>query len=159
MISPGTHAPNIELEIRDGKLRLSDYLGKKTVVLYFYPKDETLGCTVEACSFRDAYEDFTALGAEVIGVSGDSLDSHDSFAKHHRLPFLLATDPHGSAARAFGVTSSFFGLVKGRVTFIIDKTGVVRDAFDSQIRARTHVERALRLVQSLEENEPATPVV
>ena len=151
MITTGTRAPEINLTVRDGKsAKLADYLGKKTVVLYFYPKDFTLGCTVEACTFRDNYEDFVALGAEVIGVSSDSLDSHDGFAKKHSLPFVLASDPDGSAAKAFGVDASLFGLVKGRATFVIDKGGVVRDAFNSQIRAKTHVERALALVRTLE---------
>jgi peroxiredoxin Q/BCP len=149
MITPGTRAPDISLPVRGGhQVRLADYQGRQAVVLYFYPKDFTLGCTVEACTFRDSYEDFVGLGAEVIGVSEDSLESHDDFAKKHRLPFVLASDPNGAAARAFGVDSSLFGLVKGRVTFVIDKEGVVRDAFSSQIRAKTHVERALDLVRS-----------
>jgi peroxiredoxin Q/BCP len=153
MISPGTRAPDIALAIGGGKtVRLADYHGKKTVVIYFYPKDFTLGCTVEACTFRDNYEDFVALGAEVIGVSSDSEDSHDGFARKHSLQFLLASDRDGGAARAFGVDASLFGLVKGRVTFVIDKEGVVRDAFSSQVRAKAHVERALALVRSLEPN-------
>jgi thioredoxin-dependent peroxiredoxin len=159
MITPGTRAPEIELPVRGGsRVRLSDYRGVKTVVLYFYPKDFTLGCTVEACTFRDSYEDFVELGAEVIGVSSDSVESHDGFAQKHRLPFVLASDPDGAAARAFGVPAQLFGLVKGRVTFVIDKDGIVRDAFNSQIRAKTHVERALSLVRSLQEGEPVTPV-
>jgi peroxiredoxin Q/BCP len=159
MITPGTRAPDIALPISGGKqVRLADYHGKKTVVLYFYPKDFTLGCTVEACTFRDSYEDFTALGAEVIGVSSDSTDSHDGFAAKHRLPFVLASDPDGAAQRAFGVDGNLFGLIKGRVTFVIDKDGIVRDAFNSQIRAKTHVERALGLVRSLQEGDPVTPV-
>jgi thioredoxin-dependent peroxiredoxin len=158
MITPGTRAPEITLAVRGGNtVRLADFRGHKTVVLYFYPKDFTLGCTVEACSFRDSYEDFVGLGAEVIGVSSDSVDSHDGFAKKHQLPFILASDRDGSAARAFGVDASFFGLMKGRVTFVIDKDGIVRDAFNSQIRAKTHVERALALVRSLEQGDPVTP--
>ena len=151
MITAGTRAPDVWLKVRDqGVLRLADLLGKKTVVLYFYPKDETLGCTIEACSFRDAYEDFVAMGAEVIGVSSDSLDSHDQFAKKHRLPFILASDPDGSVARAFGVKKQLFGLIHDRVTFVIDKEGIVRDVFQSQIRAKEHVARALRTLSPAE---------
>ena len=151
MIDVGSVAPDFRLPaLRGGEIALSDFRGQKNVVLFFYPRDESPGCTVEACTFRDSYEDFTALGAEVIGVSADGADSHDGFAKKHRLPFILASDTDGSAARAFGVDASLFGLIRGRVTFVIDKGGVVRDAFDSQIRAKAHVERALALVRSLE---------
>src|SRR5947207_15052260 len=93
-INVGDRAPDFELESATGqKVRLSDFLGKKNVVLFFYPKDETTGCTIEACTFRDAYEDFVGVGAEVIGVSGDSLASHNRFAGRHRLPFILLSDP------------------------------------------------------------------
>jgi peroxiredoxin Q/BCP len=149
MITPGTPAPDLSLPVNGGTVRLADYRGKQPVVLYFYPKDFTLGCTVEACSFRDNYEDFKGAGAEVIGVSIDTVESHDGFAKKHNLPFVLASDPDGAAARAFGVDASLFGLVRGRATFVIDKSGIVRDAFSSQIRAKAHVERALGLVKSL----------
>src|SRR5678815_1024207 len=125
MITPGTPAPELTLSTGRGPVRLADYRGHKTVVLYFYPKDFTLGCTVEACTFRDSYEDFTALGAEVIGVSADGADSHDGFARKHRLPFILASDADGSAARAFGVDASLFGLIRGRVTFVIDKLSLI----------------------------------
>jgi peroxiredoxin Q/BCP len=156
MISPGNRAPDVLLKTTDGERRVSSYLGRKTIVLYFYPKDETAGCTIEACSFRDAYEDFLAAGAEVIGVSRDSLSSHDSFKEHHRLPFILASDD-GSVARAFDVDRGFLGLVPGRVTYVIDKDGFVRDSFSSQIRMRAHVERALGLVRTLEsDSEPVT---
>jgi peroxiredoxin Q/BCP len=152
MLSVGTRAPEFSLPARGGKpARLADYLGKKTVVLYFYPKDDTTGCTLESCSFRDAYEDFLAAGAEVIGVSADSLESHDRFAAKHRLPFVLATDADGAAARAFDVGRAFLGLAPGRVTFVIDKQGVIRDAFSSSLRMHEHVHRALSLVRSLEQ--------
>jgi peroxiredoxin Q/BCP len=149
MIRPGNRAPEVLLMTTAGPKKLSDFLGRKTVVLYFYPKDETAGCTIEACTFRDAYEDFVAAGAEVIGVSRDNLASHDSFKEHHRLPFILASDD-GSAERAFDVERGLFGLIPGRVTFVIDKDGFVRDAFSSQVRMKAHVERALQLVRTLE---------
>lgn len=147
-LRPGATAPDFELATtKGGTVRLSDFRGKKVVVLYFYPKDNTAGCTVESCTFRDAYEDFTAAGAEVVGVSADSVDSHEGFASRFRLPFVLASDPGGAVARSYGVTR---GLISaGRVTFVIDREGVVRDAFSSLIRVHTHVTRALALVKKL----------
>ena len=149
-MKPGDRAPDFELRGNSGRtVKLADYLGKKTVVLYFYPKDETPGCTREACSFRDEYEDFTAAGAEVIGVSDDSVESHDAFATHHKLPFVLASDPGGSLREKMGVKKTL-GMLPGRVTFVIDKTGVIRDRFSSQIRFAAHVSNALELVKSLQ---------
>ena len=142
--------PTASFTRADGSsVTLKDLIGQKTIVLYFYPKDETAGCTAEACSFRDSYEDFKAAGADVIGVSGDDGASHESFKKHHRLPFTLLTDPHGAAARAFGVKKTF-GLIAGRVTFVIDRAGVIRHRFDSQVRVQKHVEDALEIVRALE---------
>ena len=128
---------------------LKDLIGQKTIVLYFYPKDETAGCTAEACSFRDSYEDFKAAGADVIGVSTDDGASHEAFKKHHRLPFTLLTDPKGAAGKAFGVKKTF-GLIPGRVTFVIDRSGLIRHRFDSQVRVQKHVEEALEIVRKLE---------
>ncbi|MDP1828660.1 MAG: peroxiredoxin [Archangium sp.] len=143
-------APAASFIKSDGSaVELKDLVGQRTIVLYFYPKDETAGCTAEACSFRDSYEDFKAAGAEVIGVSSDDAASHESFKKHHRLPFTLLSDPHGAAAKAFGVKKTF-GLIAGRVTFVIDRAGVIRHKFDSQVRVQKHVEEALEVVRSLE---------
>jgi len=151
----GDPAPDFELPGAGGKsVKLSDYRGKKTVVLYFYPKDETPGCTAEACSFRDGYEDFVAAGAEVIGVSGDGVDSHDKFAAHHRLPFVLLSDAGGEVRARFGVKKTL-GLLPGRVTFVIDRDGVVRHRFESQVRVGKHVSSALELVKRLEAGRPA----
>ena len=149
-VTVGDRAPDFELPGNAGRaVKLSDYVGKRTIVLYFYPKDETPGCTKEACSFRDAYEDFTAAGAEVIGVSEDDVASHESFAAHHRLPFVLASDVAGAARQAYGVKKTL-GLFAGRVTYVIDREGVVRDVFESQLRFHEHVRRALDLVKRLE---------
>ncbi len=146
----GDRAPEFELPGLSGKqVKLSEFVGKKTIVLYFYPKDETPGCTKEACSFRDAYEDFSAAGAEVIGISSDDVASHEAFAKHHRLPFVLASDADGRARNAYGVKKTL-GLFAGRVTYVIDREGVVRDVFESQLRFHEHVRRALELVKRLE---------
>jgi len=147
-IQPGSRIPEVTLQGNDGPVALADLLGERSLVLYFYPKDETPGCTAEACSFRDRYQDFVTAGADVIGVSRDSAESHDQFKAHHRLPFRLFTDPDGAAAAAFGVKKTF-GLLPGRVTFVIDKQGVVRHRFESQIQVRRHIKEALELVRSL----------
>lgn len=117
-------------------------------VLYFYPADETPGCTAEACSFRDEYERFTEAGAVVVGVSRDSLDSHRKFAEHHRLPFKLISDADGELRRKYQVKATL-GLLPGRVTFVIDKRGSIAHAFSSQLRATKHVQEALAVVQRL----------
>jgi thioredoxin-dependent peroxiredoxin len=145
----GDAVPAATFTKSDGsKVDMKELVGKGTIVLYFYPKDETSGCTAEACSFRDQYEVFKKAGAEVIGVSADDGASHESFKKNHRLPFTLLTDSDGSAARAFGVKKSF-GLLPGRVTFVIDKNGMIRNRFESLVRATRHVEDALEIVKSL----------
>ena len=129
-------------------MRLSDLLKKKTVVLYFYPKDETLVCTAEACAFRDAYEVFTDAGAEVVGVSDDSVQSHAGFAAHHRLPFTLLSDRGGEVRKRYGV-GTLMGLFKGRVTFVMDQGGVVRHVYSSRLEASAHVEQALETIRAL----------
>ncbi len=151
MLKPGDTLPDVTLEGSDGRaVKVRDLLGDRALVLYFYPKDDTPGCTAEACSFRDSYQDFTDAGADVVGVSADGRDSHARFVERHRLPFRLFTDASGAARKAFGVKPSLLGLIPGRVTFVIDKTGVVRHAFDSQIRATAHVTEALRIVRELQ---------
>ena len=129
-----------------GEFRLSDLRGKSAVVLYFYPKDETPGCTAEACAFRDSYEIFVDAGAEVVGVSGDSVDSHERFAEHHELPFILISDKGGALRRLYGVKATL-GVWPGRVTFVIDKDGMVRHVFASQTDAVRHVAEALRAIR------------
>jgi len=127
---------------------LQDFLGKKNVVVYFYPKDFTRGCTAEACSFRDSYEVFNDLGAEVIGISSDSQDSHRDFAQQHHLPFILLSDADGGVRKAYGVKKSL-GLFAGRVSFVIDKRGIIRLIFSSQTRVTAHVGEALNVLKSL----------
>jgi len=134
---------------------LSEFLGKKNVVLYFYPKDETPGCTREACSFRDSYEELTNLGAEVLGVSAQSVESHKSFATHHGLPFILLSDEGNKVRKLYGVPSSL-GLLPGRVTYIIDKKGIVRHIFNSQTQTQRHVEEAKNELKELEKDQQAT---
>jgi peroxiredoxin Q/BCP len=130
----------------DGPVELRDKIGKPLVV-YFYPKDETYGCTKEACSFRDSYEDFVAAGADVIGISRDDAKSHAGFRANHKLPFSLLSDPDGSVAKAWGVRGPI-GL-PGRVTFVFDKAGVVKHRFESSVRFGKHVDEALAVVKQL----------
>lgn len=146
MLKVGDAMPETTLQGEGGPVQLRERLGKNLVV-YFYPKDETYGCTKEACSFRDQYEDFIAAGAEVIGVSRDDASSHASFKQNHRLPFTLLSDPGGKVAEAWGVRG-FAGL-PGRVTFVFDRDGKCRHRFDSQIRFGKHVEDALEIVKTL----------
>jgi peroxiredoxin Q/BCP len=127
---------------------LSEFLGSKAVVLFFYPKDGTVVCTKEACSFRDAYEDFVQAGAVVIGVSSDSTENHRAFASGHRLPFILLADADGYLRKAFGVPKTL-GIMPGRVTYVIDKEGIVRHVFSSQFAADRHVAEALAVVRRL----------
>jgi peroxiredoxin Q/BCP len=144
-ITAGDTAPDFELPGPEGPVRLADFRGK-WVVLYFYPADNTYGCTNEACSFRDAYEDFTDAGAEVIGVSSDSVDTHEKFAAKHNLPFMLLSDSDGALRKSYGVTKSL-GVLPGRVTYVIDPDGVVRDVFNSQLRFNHHQARALEVIR------------
>jgi thioredoxin-dependent peroxiredoxin len=145
-LESGDPMPETSLVGPEGQVQLRDKIGKPLVV-YFYPKDETYGCTKEACEFRDQYEDFVAAGAEVIGISRDDAASHAKFRQHHRLPFTLLSDPGGKVAETWGVRAPL-GL-PGRVTFVFDKAGKVRHRFDSVLRFGKHVDEALAIVKSL----------
>jgi peroxiredoxin Q/BCP len=148
-INLGDAAPELTLPTQSGDpIALSDYQGKKAVVVFFYPKDGTPICTKEACAFRDAYEEVVEAGAVVIGVSGDSAARHQSFASNHRLPFVLVPDKDGKARRAFGVPKSM-GLLPGRVTYVIDREGIVQHIFSSQFAADRHVQEALEAIRKL----------
>jgi peroxiredoxin Q/BCP len=149
-------APDFTLPSQMGdNVTLSEFLGKKNVVLYFYPKDETAGCTKEACTFRDNYEQLTSLGAEVLGVSGQSVESHKSFATHYGLPFILLADVDNKVRELYGVPSTM-GIIPGRVTYIIDKKGIVRHIFVSQTQAQRHFEEAKKTLMKIEKDEKAT---
>jgi thioredoxin-dependent peroxiredoxin len=152
-IKVGDKAPDFTLPSQMGdKVTLSEYFGKKNIVLYFYPKDETAGCTKEACAFRDSYEIFTSLDAEVLGVSGQSVESHVSFASHHNLPFLLLSDANNKVRELYGVPSTM-GIIPGRVTFVIDKKGIVRHIFNSQYHPQKHIEEAKAVLEHLSAEE------
>jgi len=148
-IKIGDTAPDFSLPDKSGStVNLKDFIGKKAVVLYFYPKDDTPGCTVESCAFRDQYEVFRAAGAEVIGVSGDSPESHQKFASKYNLPFILLSDKGDQVRKQYGATTAF-GFIPGRVTYVIDQTGVVQYVFDSMLNFKGHVEEAIKTLQKL----------
>ncbi|MCS6942876.1 MAG: peroxiredoxin [Geminocystis sp.] len=145
----GDKAPDFALPSADGKIvRLSDFLGKKAVVLFFYPKDDTPGCTMESCTFRDNYQVFQEAGAEVIGISGDSPQSHRQFASKYQLPFPLLSDENNLVRKLYGVPNALFFL-PGRVTYVIDKNGIIRHIFNSLFDVKAHVQEALKTIQSL----------
>ena len=148
-VSVGDAAPEFSLLSQNGEIiDLKDMLGTREVVLYFYPKDRTPGCTAEAKAFRDSYEVFKDMGAEVIGVSSDSVDSHMDFAAKCEVPFTLLSDEGGKVRKLYGVPSTL-GLLPGRVTYIIDTKGVVRHIFNSQMNPAKHVEEAIRVLKSI----------
>ena len=154
-IQVGDKAPDFTLPSQTGEqVRLQDRIGERVVVLYFYPKDNTSGCTAEACAFRDSHEAFSDAGAEVIGVSSDSADKHAGFASKHRLPFTLLADQGGKIRKAYGVPA-VMGLIPGRVTYVIDRTGTVRHVFNSMTNIDGHVGEALEVVRKLQAEQPA----
>jgi len=145
----GDSAPDFTLPNQSGEMvSLKDLIGKKVIVLYFYPKDFSVGCTAEACAFRDNYEVFKDAGAEVIGVSSQSVDSHEGFSTANKLPFILLSDEEGIAKKLYGASSAF-GLIAGRVTYVIDKKGTIRHIFSSQLNPTKHIEEALRVVKEI----------
>ena len=149
-IKTGSKIPNFSLNNQDNQLiHIADYIGKKNLVIYFYPKDDTPGCTAEACSFRDEYEDFKLLDAEVIGISADSSDSHKNFATKHNLSFTLLSDDDNKLRKLFGVPTNLFGLLPGRVTYIVNKKGIVIHIFNSQLNAKKHVSEAKKILENL----------
>jgi len=155
-VKVGDKAPDFTLPSQMGdKVTLSEFFGKKNVVLYFYPKDETPGCINEACNFRDNYQEITSLGAEVLGVSGQSVASHKSFATHYGLPFILLSDEANNVRKLYGVPSSM-GIIPGRVTYIIDKKGVVRHIFNSQTQTRQHVEETKTILNELAKEDQSS---
>lgn len=135
------------IDSKGNSFDIKEYIGKP-LVIYFYPKDDTPGCTIQACTFRDKYEDFKALGAEVIGISSDSLKSHQKFASRYKLPFILLSDFDKKIRIQFGVPNDFLGLIPGRATYVIDKKGVIQLIFDST-SAKIHIEKALEILKTM----------
>jgi thioredoxin-dependent peroxiredoxin len=147
-VKVGSVAPDFTLPSQAGEMvSLKDFFGRNPVILFFYPKDDSPGCTREVCAFRDYFEEFGKLDAEVIGISSDSVESHKRFAVEHDLSFALLSDEGGNIRRLYGVPKTF-GLFPGRVTYVIDKEGVVRHVFASQLSVERHVQEALRALRS-----------
>jgi thioredoxin-dependent peroxiredoxin len=144
----GTMAPDVTLHDQDGApVTLSELWARGPLVVYFYPKDQTPGCTAQACSFRDASDDLVRAGLQVVGVSLDTVESHQKFATKRRLSFPLLADTDGEAATAYGVKSTFMGFpVARRVTFLIDPSGEIRNVWDPA-RATDHADQILEWVR------------
>jgi len=148
-IKVGDKAPEFTLPSQDGtQVSLSDFRGKKNVVVYFYPKDDTPGCTKEACAFRDQYQVFTDAGAEVIGISGDTQQSHKQFATKYNLPFTLLCDTNNKVRQSYDVPATLW-ILPGRVTYVIDKEGIIRHIFDSMLDFEAHVKEALKTLKAI----------
>ena len=154
-IQAGSKAPDFTLPSQSGApVRLQDRLGERVIVLYFYPRDDTRGCTAEACAFRDSYEVFADAGADVIGISSDSVDRHAAFAGKHQLPFTLLSDEGGQVRKRYGVPA-VLGVLPGRVTYVIDRQGTVRHVFSSMTNIGQHVSDALETVRQLQAEQAA----
>ena len=151
-IKTGDKAPEIALKDQEGKLRSSKELKGKTLVLFFYPKDDTPGCTAEACGFRDNFDLFKIFGAEVWGVSSDNQFSHKKFSQKHDLPFPLLSDTGNSLRESFGVPKAL-GILPGRVTYIIDPKGIVRYIFNNLLNGPAHVNKALQILEEIRANK------
>lgn len=155
-VKVGDKAPDFTLPAHTGTMfTLSSLFGQKNTVLYFYPEDESPGCTKEACAFRDSHEYFKDLGAEVIGVNAGSLESHKEFASKHNLPFILLVDKDNTVRKLYGVPSTM-GIIPGRVTYIIDKNGIVRHIFSSQLQSEKHIKEALDALKQIISSESTT---
>jgi peroxiredoxin Q/BCP len=149
-IQIGDHCPIFSLPDSLGKdIHVNDYLGQKILVLFFYPKDDTPGCTKEACAFRDAYADFVDLGCEVFGISSDAAATHQNFQQKHQLPYPLLSDSQKKVRQQFGVHGNLFGLIPGRVTYVIGLDSKVAGIFNSQTNPVGHITEALKVAKSL----------
>ncbi|VVA10176.1 PREDICTED: peroxiredoxin [Prunus dulcis] len=148
-VDKGKVPPAFTLKDQDGKtVSLSKFKGKP-VVLYFYPADETPGCTKQACAFRDSYEKFKKAGAQVVGISGDDPSSHKAFAKKYKLPYTLLSDEGNKVRKEWGVPSDLFGTLPGRQTYVLDKNGVVQLIYNNQFQPEKHIDETLKFLQSL----------
>lgn len=147
-VKEGDPAPDFELSDQHGRrVGLAEMRGR-WVVIFFYPKDGSFGCTAEACEFRDSYAEFRAAGAEVLGISSDGVESHRNFAQSLSLPYPILSDRDERVRKAWGVPKSM-GLIRSRVTFVVDPFGKVRHRFSSQFSFKEHSERALALVREI----------
>lgn len=148
-LSTGDTIPSFSLRDADGIERRSDSLGGRPLVLFFYPKDDTPGCTAEACAFRDSYAELQGLGAEVWGVSGDDATSHQRFRDRHGIPYPLLVDEGNRLRRSFGVPNALL-VVPGRVTYVIDGAGVIRHRFEDLLNGPAHLREARAALLALQ---------
>lgn len=149
ILGVGDKIPQFSLPDQNGEeFDISDHLGRQALVIYFYPKDDTPGCTKEACSFRDSFEEFTDRKVKVIGISADGVESHKNFAKKYNLPFTLLADTKNEVRNLFGVKSNMMGLIPGRVTYVVDDQGVIIYVFESQFKATKHISEALQALDN-----------
>ncbi|MFP3074234.1 MAG: peroxiredoxin [Caldivirga sp.] len=151
MVKVGDKAPIFEsVDDSGNRFSLADYIGKHNIVLYFYPKDDTPGCTREACAFRDNWDALKDYDVVVIGVSSDDVNSHSRFKAKYRLPFILVSDPDGKIRELYGAKGF---IIPARVTFIIDKRGVIRHVYNSQLNPTNHVKEALKTLERIRREE------
>lgn len=149
-IGVGSIVPSFTLKDQFGKdFDINTVKGKNNLVIYFYPKDDSPGCTKEACSFRDQFAVFKDANAVVIGISGQSVQSHQEFATKYRLNYTLLADEGNVVRKLFGVPTNLLGLLPGRVTYVVNKEGKVVFLFNSQIQAEKHIEEAIRILKGL----------
>jgi peroxiredoxin Q/BCP len=147
-LSVGDAIPSFVLKDQDGKnFDVKDYIGKKILVIYFYPKDESAVCTKESCAFRDSYADFEKAGAMVIGINYASAESHKAFLQNHQLPFVLLSDPDNKVYHLFGVKKKL--MFTGRETFVVDKTGKIVFTFDSFTNGSEHSRKTLEFIKQM----------
>lgn len=147
-LNVGDEIPDFTLTDQYGRpFSSADLKGKKTMVIYFYPKDDTPGCTKEACGFRDSYEEFKDLGAEVIGISSDSPERHQGFAEKYRLPFILLADTDKKVRKAFKVEKHLL-ILPGRETYVVDREGKITMVFNS-MGASQHIQEALKALKAI----------
>lgn len=152
----GDKIPDFSLPDQDGKMfKVSEYLGNKQLVIFFYPQDGSLSCTREACYFRDLMDVFEESGAEIIGISGQSVESHRNFALLNNLKYKLLSDSKNEVRKLFGVPSLIFGLIPGRVTYVTDREGKIVFIFNSQIEIQKHADEALKICLLLKKNYQA----
>jgi len=144
----GDKVPTFTLRNQEGQwFKSNTVIGKQPAVVYFYPKDEPPGCTKEACKFRDEFEVFKNLNAKVIGISSDDVASHKKFAQKYHLPFTLLADVNQQVRKLFGVPRSVLGLLPGRVTYVINKKGIIIYIFNSQFGAQKHIAEAIKALK------------
>jgi peroxiredoxin Q/BCP len=146
----GDKAPDFVRTDQNGTpVHLADRIRKQVVVLFFYPADNSAGCTREACAFRDSYEDFQDAGAEVIGISGGTTEGKQKFVRNNRLPFTLVNDADGAVQEMYGIGKALLAVFPPRITFVIDREGIIRHKFESRINMDAHAKEALQIVLAL----------